>query len=68
MSRFRRVLIEKDNNWIEVEFKELQIGNKFKMFEPTGEPVIGLKDNTEWIVMTEPVELGDGNWQVDIED
>jgi len=69
MIEFRKVLVKKDNDWIQVKMKELQIGDKFKMFEPDRdkEPVSDPDGCAEWTVRSEPEELKGGNWMVDVE-
>lgn len=53
-------------NWEECKMYQLKIGQIFRMFEPTGEPVVGKFEDTQWIVTSEPFKL-DGVWAVDIE-
>lgn len=36
---YRKVEKLDNDNWIQGEFRELKIGDKFKLFECTGEPV-----------------------------
>lgn len=51
MEDTRRVQIkDADLNWHDMEFTDLKDGDIFRMFESTGEPVIGLNDTTEWTV------------------
>jgi hypothetical protein len=44
-----------ENIWLDCPMMELQNGDRFRMFEPTGEPVIDNRDGTtEWIVIGKP--------------
>lgn len=43
-----------DKKWIEVDFSELELGDVFRMFEPTGEPAIGDKGMNKWKVASKP--------------
>jgi len=54
MSELRKVEVLKDGLWEEIEFIELEVGNKFRMFDSPEEPVIGHDGTTEWIVVKGP--------------
>ena len=43
--------------WLGVEFKELKTGDKFRLFEPNGEPVV-LDDGTDVFTCTSDAFLG----------
>lgn len=57
---FRTVQRLEDNNWVDIEFKELRLNDKFRMFESTGEPVVGLGGKVEWIATSNPFLDKDG--------
>ena len=64
----RTVQILKDYEWIEVDFSKLELGDTFRMFEPTGEPVIGDNGMSEWKVTSVPHPTNkDGVMAVEIE-
>ncbi len=70
MTNLRKVEIFKDNSWVEIKFEDLEVGNKFRMFEPDdGSPVIDkgkeFEAITEWIVTKGPYKRSeDGAWTV----
>ena len=64
----RKVQILKNCEWIEVDFSELKLGDTFRMFEPTGESVVGDKGMSEWTVTSTPYPTNkDGVMAVEIE-
>lgn len=50
----RTVQVFKDCEWIKVDFSELKLGDVFRMFEPTGELVVGDKGMDKWKVSSRP--------------
>lgn len=64
----RIVEVEKDGIWTEVNFRDLKIGDKFRMFDPP--ELSPVKDNegyTEWFVTTNPAPTKSGAYGVDTE-
>jgi len=61
MKELRRVKVLREGQWVQVRMKELKVGEKFRMFEPDGTPVIDSRDNitTEWVVAEQPTEQED---------
>ena len=49
-----------EDNWEPVEFMELTIGDVFRMYENTGEPVMDQKGRKEWIAAGKPYINKDG--------
>lgn len=45
----RKVELFKNDEWREIDFKQLKEGDKFRVFESTGEKVIDPKGHSEWI-------------------
>lgn len=48
----RKVLVLSDDIepvWLEIKFEELKTGDLFKLFEPTGEPVVTDDGRTEFL-------------------
>jgi hypothetical protein len=66
----RTCLVQRDDYWVETKIRYLEVGERFKMFEPDGdkEPVIDPDGNTEWIVRGKPIKLENGVWSVQIKD
>jgi hypothetical protein len=59
MNDLRIVEIWTMEGWQEVEMKDLKVGDRFRMFESTGERVINTNDGTmEWIV-SRPAYVGE---------
>ena len=54
MEELRKVEVFKDDGWSEIQFVDLEVDDKFRMFEPDGSPVIGLAGATEWLVTKGP--------------
>lgn len=43
-----------DGSWEPVEFMELTIGDVFRVYEDTGEPVVDQKGRKEWVAAGNP--------------
>ena len=54
MAELRKVEIFVDNNWKEIKFEELEVGDRYRMFEPAGERVVGINYEDEWVVTRGP--------------
>ena len=50
MEKLRKVEVFKDNEWSAIQFVDLEVDDKFRMFEPDGTPVVGLGGVMEWVV------------------
>ena len=63
----RRVEVWTTKGWLEVEMSDLKVGDRFRMFEPSGEQVVNKEDeSTEWIV-SRPAYIGEyGVYEVEI--
>lgn len=44
----RRVEVHRDAEWVRVSMKDVRSGDVFRMFEPTGSPVVDPSGRTEW--------------------
>lgn len=70
MSELRRVERKVGGHWVVTTMEQLQPGDLFRMFNPTGEAVVA--KGTEWEVIGHPYETINENgvqtWTVDIED
>lgn len=49
MSDERKVQRLRDEEWEDILFSQIKVGDTFRLFESTGEPVIGNKNDTEFI-------------------
>lgn len=68
MKQIRTVQIFKDMKWQDISFNDLKSGDKFRMFEPDGDPVINTIDGTtEWVAGSD-VYYEDGNYQIKIKE
>ena len=54
MEELRKVEVFKDNKWSEIQFVDLEVDDRFRMFEPDGSSVVGLEGITEWLVTKGP--------------
>jgi hypothetical protein len=67
MSNFRKVERKNFNDrWEEIDFWELKKRDVFRLFEPTGEAVIGSKGESEFVAISNAYENDVGAWTVDI--
>lgn len=67
MNDMRKVQIYKNNKWRDIDFMQLKQGDKFRMFEPDGEPVISPQSGTsEWITTTDIYLNDEGNLTINI--
>lgn len=64
----RRTQILKNNKWIDIEFKNLKSGDKFRIFESDGSIVKDKNDNIEFVAISEPYlypTKEEEVWQID---
>jgi hypothetical protein len=54
MSEDRKVEILRNSSWQEVNFEQLKVGDTFRLFELTGEPVVDHKGNTIFYAKSNP--------------
>jgi ribosomal protein L21E len=54
MQSKRIIQVFKNNEWVNIEFKNLRKGDKFKIFNDNNETIIDNKGNTEWIALSNP--------------
>lgn len=54
MQSKRIIQVFKNNEWVNIEFKNLRKGDKFKVFNDNNETIIDNKGNTEWIALSNP--------------
>lgn len=62
----RRTEILKDGEWIQCRFRDLKSGDTFRLFEPTGEPVVLRKDKTDFIALSDAYQNEDGIWTIEV--
>ena len=63
----RIVEVQTEDGWEQIEMKELVPGDTFRMFESTGEPVIGAGGKEDWIVCGLPyINEENGVWEVEV--
>lgn len=65
MTDKRIVQVYNNGVWIETDMSKLLKGDKFRLFESTGEPVINSQGKKEWIAATHSYEKY-GDWIVDV--
>lgn len=64
----RKAEVFTNNAWTEVPFEDIKEGQKFRLFEPTGEPVVNLRDNiVEWVALSDAYLNFGSVWTIDIE-
>ena len=62
----RTVEIYKKDRWERIEFKELRIGDRFRLFEDDSTVVMDNKNCKEWLVSSLPRINSDGVYEVEI--
>lgn len=67
MKNQRKVEVKKDGVWSPIVFADLHNGDIFRMFESTGEPVVGSNQDTEWVATSEPY-LVDSTYAIDVKE
>lgn len=64
----RKVEVLINNLWKPISFEKIKKDDKFRMFEPSGEQVVGDKGDIEFIAESDAY-INDSNvWQIDIKD
>lgn len=68
MNKTRKVEVfsEKGQKWIEIPFEILRRGDKFRMFEDTGEPVMDGNKNHIFIATSDPYLTEEGVYGIKI--
>ena len=68
MSDVRKVevLSKRDNKWKSIPFEMIRKGDVFRMFEPTGEPVMDKSNNHIFIANSDPVVTEGGEYAISI--
>jgi len=62
----RTVEIYKKDRWERIEFKELRIGDRFRLFEDDSTVVMDNENCKEWLVSSLPRINSDGVYEVEI--
>lgn len=65
----RTIQILENEKWIDINFEDLKTGDVFRMFESTGEPVVGDKGLDKWRVISTPYTTDvSGVYAIEVED
>jgi len=54
------------DKWTSIEFEKIRAGDRFRLFESTGEPVADEVGKSEFVAKTNPYITEDGVWGIDI--
>ena len=65
MSDLRRAEILVNDKWVGIEFEGIKAGDRFRLFESTGEPVVDENGKNEFIAKTDPYITKDGVYGID---
>lgn len=66
---FRRTLAFRNHKWVEIDFKQLQKGDNFRMFELNGDEVLDEYGNKTMQAKSDPYyDLELECWIIDLED
>lgn len=69
MSDVRRTeILTKTQQWKEIPFEQLRKGDTFRMFEPTGEPVLDENKNNIFYANSDPYLTEEGVYGVSIKE
>lgn len=66
MENLRIVQRKNGELWENIYFQHLKKGDIFRMFEPTGDPVIGNKNDTEFVADSDVYKNTNDIWQIDV--
>lgn len=67
MSDVRRTeILTKTQQWKSIPFEQLRKGDTFRMFEPTGEPVLDKSKNNIFIAHSDPYLTKEGVYGISI--
>lgn len=55
----RKVEINKNGEWLPILFSELKNGDTFRMFESTGEPVVGDDNDTIFTAISDTYKINE---------
>lgn len=66
MNDVRKIEIFKNEQWTESDFLDIKTGDRFRLYEPTGEIVKGNNGESEFIAKNNPYIM-DGVYGVDVE-
>ena len=61
----RIVQVYENGTWMQIDFDKLREGDRFRLFESTGEQVRSSDSKKEWIAASSPHEKF-GDWIVDV--
>lgn len=65
MNKYRTAQVLINDKWIDIEFKNIKEGDKFRLFEPDGTIVKDNDGNTEFIATSNPyLAVADNNEEV----
>ena len=62
----RIVQVYENGTWIQIDFDKLREGDKFRLFESTGEQVVNTKGQKEWVSASSPFTNQYGDLMVNI--
>lgn len=61
----RKTEIFKNGHWVKKAFEDVEIGERFRLFEPDGARVTSESGSKQWIATTRPYMNDDGVWEVE---
>ncbi len=64
LKKIRKVVVLRDDDWQEIPFEQLKNGDTFRMYEPTGEPILNEAGTVFHKATSEPF-LKDGIWAIE---
>lgn len=67
MQPTQKTEVFKDGQWSSIEFKELKQWDMYRLIDANGEVIKNEKDRSEWIAASNPFQMDDGTWAVNIE-
>jgi hypothetical protein len=63
----RKCQIYYKDEWFTIPFDHIKAGDVFRLFEPTGEPVLDENGKDAWTALSNPYLDEDGTWGVECE-
>ncbi|WP_373896375.1 hypothetical protein [Virgibacillus sp. CBA3643] len=61
----RKLEVLNNGKWVSKEFSQVEIGERFRLFEENGERVYSMRGSKQWIAAKEPYQNSKGEWAIE---
>jgi hypothetical protein len=62
----RTVQVNRNGLWQSINFRDLNEGDNFRLYEPNGDAVVDTKGNEVFYSTSEPYKNEEGIWTIDV--